>query len=569
MSEMFGRYRIDSVLGEGGMGEVFEAYDTRNERTVALKRLRPGIASSDEYRTRFQRESRAAAGLGSPHVVPIHDVGEIDGRLYIDMRLIRGRDLARTLAATGRLAPARVGVIIGQVADALNSAHEAGLIHRDVKPSNVLLAETGSAQDFAYLVDFGVAKIVDGSGTSLTGTGTALGTMAYMAPEMFMGSATDRRVDVYALACMTHEALTGTPPFTATGPALMYQHLSAEPPRASATQPDLPAAVDDVLLRGMAKDAAARYGTAPEFAAALSKALSTSTAQPTAGSGPVPAQATPPTVSGPSPTTVVGQPVQYASAGGAPPPPYQPGYPIAAPQNAGPAMGHPSGPQGVWPPAPPPGPGLPGGVPGGSGRRRTHPALIVTIAVLAVLVVGLGALYGFSLIGNRSAEPTPSAGPGPTTVAAPTTQAASPNDLVEIPNAPSDIALLRQVFEIGSQCEPVSQAYADSVPLAEMICIDPVNNSSVYYDIWPDVTSARSYFEGVRNGRTSATTDSWAVEGAPQGPFFLGGNTDGKVNCVALYEGKRFSTFIVGPTTADVTSAFGRTASLLVADVPN
>jgi len=184
----FGRYRLIELLGRGGMGEVWRAYDTAIDRVVALKMLLPHYAQDPEFDKRFRREARAAARLDDPHVVPIHDVGEIDGRLYVTMRLINGVDL-QTLLDAGPLETGRAVYVVEQIASALNCAHQAGLVHRDVKPSNILVSE----EDFAYLIDFGIAR---GAGeTKLTATGNVLGTWAYMAPERFSTGVSDARSD--------------------------------------------------------------------------------------------------------------------------------------------------------------------------------------------------------------------------------------------------------------------------------------------------------------------------------------------------------------------------------------
>ncbi|HVH23646.1 MAG TPA: serine/threonine-protein kinase [Pseudonocardia sp.] len=264
MEEHFGPYRLDELIGRGGMGEVYRAFDTVRKRTVALKTLRPALAADPEFQARFRAESELAARLRSAHVIPIHDYGEIDGRLYIDMRLVDGEDMSDRLAANGPLAPAEVVDVLGQIAGALDAAHAAGLVHRDVKPSNVLLSPTDgvSGRDFAYLVDFGIARSTDGTG-ALTGSGPIVGTVDYMAPERFERRSPDHRVDVYALACVMFEALTGTKPFAADSlHGLLYSHLSAPPPRPSVRRPGVSAAFDPVIARGMAKDPDQRYRTA-------------------------------------------------------------------------------------------------------------------------------------------------------------------------------------------------------------------------------------------------------------------------------------------------------------------
>ena len=221
-----GPYRLGPLLGRGGMGEVFQAFDTRRQRTVALKLLPEALSGDQEYRARFRREFLAASPLTSPHVVPIHDFGEVEGRLFIDMRLIEGADLAHRI--DGRpMTPERAVAILLQVCDALGDAHARGVVHRDVKPSNILLTDN----DFAYLVDFGIAAS-GGADTSLTATGTMVGTFGYMAPERFDGASADPRADVYSLGCVLHELLTGLRPFAEHNsmPSLIKAHLVLEAP---------------------------------------------------------------------------------------------------------------------------------------------------------------------------------------------------------------------------------------------------------------------------------------------------------------------------------------------------
>ncbi|MGR6963349.1 DUF6777 domain-containing protein [Geodermatophilus sp. URMC 61] len=270
--ELFGPYELQELLGRGGMGEVHRAHDTVHGRMVALKRLRPEFVADERLRARFLSECRRAAQLTEAHVIPIHDFGEIEGRLYLDMRLVDGEDLGEVLAAQGPMTPARAVAVIGQVAAALDAAHGAGLVHRDVKPSNVLLADDGHGPH-CYLADFGVVAAVGGSRRHTT-AGTTVGTIDYIAPERLLGRPTDHRVDVYSLACLLYETLTGRPPFQADEiPALMYAHLTLEPPRASEAVPDVPASLDEVVARGMAKDPDRRHRSAGELAAAAAAAL--------------------------------------------------------------------------------------------------------------------------------------------------------------------------------------------------------------------------------------------------------------------------------------------------------
>jgi serine/threonine-protein kinase len=263
----FGKYKIARLLGKGGGGVVYEAYDTGKGRTVALKILAEEYSDSATFRTRFQRESQAAAVLQEPHVIPIHDWGEIDGSLYIDMRLVQGETLL-DLIAEGPLEPARAVAIIGQVAAALDAAHAEGLIHRDVKPQNIIVTPA----DFVYLVDFGIAEAK--GDPRLTTAGTQIGTLNYMAPERFSGEVTTSAVDVYSLACVLYESLTGDPPFAGDNlEQLVAAHIAVPPPRPSVANPRVPAALDDVVARGMAKHPDDRYGTAGGLGRAAQRAL--------------------------------------------------------------------------------------------------------------------------------------------------------------------------------------------------------------------------------------------------------------------------------------------------------
>jgi serine/threonine kinase PknH len=274
--ETFGPYRIEQVLGRGGMGEVHRAYDAVHDRFVALKRLSTGYHSDEEYRARFRREARIVARLREPHVIPIHAYGEIDGRLYLDMRLVEGSDLADVIRE-GTVEPARAVRIVEQVASALDAAHADGLVHRDVKPSNILV----TSGDFVYLVDFGIARSVSPSATGLTASGSVVGTLDYMAPERFEGGPVDGRADVYALACVLFTCLTGRPPFTADGTAAqIWAHLNVAPPKASSLNPAVPAALDEVIATGMAKNPADRYATAGAFARAAAEAVTTPAPEP-------------------------------------------------------------------------------------------------------------------------------------------------------------------------------------------------------------------------------------------------------------------------------------------------
>jgi serine/threonine-protein kinase len=251
------------------MGEVYEAEDTRKSRVVALKLVSPQFSDDPMFRARMQREADAAGRLTEPHVVPIHDYGEINGQLYLEMRLIDGADLATVLKRNGPMSPPQAVAIMRQVASALDAAHASGVTHRDVKPENVLI----SGDDFAYLVDFGIARAATDQG--LTQTGMAMGTYKYMAPERFTDNEVTYRSDIYSLACVLDECLTGSPPFRAdTIERLVAAHLMEPAPRPSQLRPGrIPAAMDEVIAKGMAKNPDERYRSAGELANAAQDAL--------------------------------------------------------------------------------------------------------------------------------------------------------------------------------------------------------------------------------------------------------------------------------------------------------
>lgn len=264
----FGQYELLELLGRGGMGEVYRARDTKTDRIVALKVLPAELARDEIYQQRFRREAQAVSGVNDPHVVPIHGYGEIDGRLYLDMRLIEGESLGNLLAQRDTpLGPELGAVVVEQVASALDSAHARGLVHRDVKPTNILISD----REFVYLIDFGLARTAGETG--LTTAGSTLGTLAYMAPERFSGGQSDTRSDIYALTCVLYECLTGKRPYPSD--SLEQQiagHLMSTPPRPSDDDPAL-AAFDDIIATGMAKDPDRRYQTGRALATAVRRAV--------------------------------------------------------------------------------------------------------------------------------------------------------------------------------------------------------------------------------------------------------------------------------------------------------
>ena len=255
-----GGYRIDGLLGRGGMGIVYRARDLALERNVALKLLAPELAEDVHFRERFHRESRLAASLDHPSIVPVYDAGEVAGRLYIAMRLVDGTDLKRLLAEEGPLEPHRALAILGQVADALDTAHERGLVHRDVKPSNVLI----DGREHVYLADFGLSRLVTETGTGI-GDGQTLGTVGYVSPEQIRGDELDGRSDLYSLGCMLYECLAGHPPFTGSDTAVVFAHLQQAPPSLAGPDP--------IIGKALAKDPEERFQSGRELVDNARRAL--------------------------------------------------------------------------------------------------------------------------------------------------------------------------------------------------------------------------------------------------------------------------------------------------------
>jgi serine/threonine protein kinase/DNA-binding beta-propeller fold protein YncE len=368
-------YRLEEQIGQGGMAVVFRAHDDRLDRLVALKILAPGLALDDAFRQRFIRESRAAAAVDDPHIIPVFEAGEAGGVLFIAMRFVRGGDVRTLLETGGPLSPARATEIISQVATALDAAHAHGLVHRDVKPANMLLDVSAGADrpDHVYLSDFGLSK-QSLAPSGLTSTGQFLGTLEYVAPEQIEGGPVDGRADLYALACAAFELLSGEPPFRRDeGLAVIYAQLSEPPPPLTSRRAGLPAGIDQVMAKAMAKSPADRYQSCRDFAAALREVLGLRPLD----SGPVrsPAAERPKTeIAQQAPPPPEARPkTEIAAAQQAPPP--QPGQQPAAPpqQPAAP-------PQQPWPqqeswPEPPPSAGPPTQMAGIPAERPTTPGL--------------------------------------------------------------------------------------------------------------------------------------------------------------------------------------------------
>jgi serine/threonine protein kinase len=257
-----GGYRIEAIAGRGGMGLVYRARQRRPDRIVAIKVIAPELAANPDFRARFEQESATAAEIEHPNVIPVYEVGEDDGLLFIAMRFVQGVDLGGLLRQTGRLAPQRAAHLIVQVADALDAAHARGLVHRDVKPGNILVA----AADHVYLTDFGLTKRASDS-SGMTKTGMFVGTVDYIAPEQVEGRRVDARADVYALGCVTYQALSGTVPFPRDSDiAKIFAHVNDSPPPLR----DIPLPLAAAVLRAMAKRPADRFQSAGDFGRAVS-----------------------------------------------------------------------------------------------------------------------------------------------------------------------------------------------------------------------------------------------------------------------------------------------------------
>jgi serine/threonine-protein kinase len=274
-------YTVESVLGSGAMGVVYVARQRSPERRVALKLITPAFANDEVFRRRFLREATAAAAIEHPHILPVYAAGESNGTLFMAMRLIDGRDLREILRGSAELPLERVERIVGQVGGALDAAHARGLVHRDVKPGNVLVTEQPDAQDadFCYLMDFGVSTWTASSAATITATGQMVGTANYMAPEQIEGGSVDGRTDLYSLGCVLYECLTGSAPFSGrSAPAILYGHLHERAPAPSSLRPGLPSGVDAVIDRALRKAPEERYPSCRELSQDLRAALTGSTA---------------------------------------------------------------------------------------------------------------------------------------------------------------------------------------------------------------------------------------------------------------------------------------------------
>ena len=391
VGEEFAGYRLRAVLGRGGMSVVYQAENPRLGSIVALKVLAPELAANDTFRARFLEESRIAASLNHPNVIPIYDTGSYEGLLYIAMRYVSGTDLRQVLKKRGRIIPSTAVFLLGQAARALDAAHRRGLVHRDVKPGNLLI-ERGSDDDdpdHVYLSDFGITKHAM-SRSGLTSTGQFLGTIDYVAPEQIRGMSVLGLADQYSLGCVMYECLTGRVPFDKDlDTAIIFAHVEESPTMPTVLRPDLPPALDEVFARVLAKQPGDRYGSCREFIQAARVALGDLATEPALTPLPEPGRSPAPEPQAEQ-ARQGGTIVSHRRVPSGPPPPGPPGTPD----------GHRTAPR---PPR----------------RWFARPGWIAALTALVLLAAGAGAwalVSGRSGPGARlggassaSAKPTPSA----------------------------------------------------------------------------------------------------------------------------------------------------------------
>jgi hypothetical protein len=413
VGQEFAGHRIEGVAGRGGMGVVYRATHLALNRQVALKLIAPELSEDEAFRARFKQESMTAASIDHPNVIPIYNAGEEEGRLYITMRLVEGTDLRAMLAERGALEPDLATQLISQVAAALDAAHERGLVHRDVKPANVLIAG-GDGDRRAYLTDFGLTKHA-ASASGLTKTGMFVGTLDYVAPEQAQGKSVDARADIYALGCVLYQALTGRVPYPRDSePAKLWAHMQEPPPSVREADPSAPAHFDEVIKRAMAKDPEERYPSAGDLGRAAIAATQDRTVvggERSVATGEAAPGAGPPTVVPPPPGVPPTAPSPLPTAGGAPPPP---------PPGAGP------------PPPTAPSPYGPGKAPTWqqpAAKRRNW----IPFAGAGVAVLVIGVLLALVLAGGGGEEKKDEPRPGTTPTTPPeTTPSASEQDDIRI-----------------------------------------------------------------------------------------------------------------------------------------
>lgn len=457
----FGPYFLTRLLGRGGMGEVYEARHAANQQVVALKLLSPALSHDAQFRERLQVEAHTAGRFQHPHVVPINDHGEIDGQLFLDMRLVEGTDLSSLIKEQGPLAPVRAVTLVRQIAEALDAAHAAGVVHRDVKPENILV----TPEDFAYLVDFGIADAAAFDGA--TPETSPLGTFRYSAPERFTDAPMDHKVDVYSLACVLYECLTGWSPYRGDNAGMLITaHLMRPTPRPSQLRIGVvPEAFDDVIARGMAKDPRQRYASAGDLGRAAYQVLSGSDQSRVADTLERTQVASPPPVS----HAQAGLPYPGSNGrGGFAQPPVQ-GWPASsAPSNHGWSG------EFAFP------------LPHTARRKRPSRLLLAATAVLVVAVLGGAAFW---LLRPSHSAPIASS---PTTTSSATAAPSPPDTAAQ--------ARLLNIIPVGyppGTCKPIAPP---KKALAKVSCgksSDPDGPQSGTYTLFPDTAAVHFAFNGI------------------------------------------------------------------------
>jgi serine/threonine-protein kinase len=568
-------YRVERLLARGGMGEVYLAQHPFLARWTALKVLRPEYAEDDNFRERFLREANQAAALKHPHIVTIYDAGEFEGHLFLAMEYAPGGDLRQLLQREGRIAPARAAMLIGQVAGALDAAHQRGLVHRDVKPGNILLRPPEPPQQLesASLADFGLARL-DSATRGLTATGQVMGTVSYVAPEVVRGAAAGAPADVYALGCVLAECLLGTPPFARpTDVGVLNAHLSDPPPLVSRVIPGVSPAFDAVIARALAKQPEHRYATCGEMAEDALRAAAAPAPLPGPVPPPVPAplppQPTPPPAPAPGPTMPMPSPYP-----GTPPygtDPTMP-VPVPAPWPGGPPAPQP-GPGGPWgggpgPGAPWPGQGGPGG-PGGPGgyRQRTSSAWLPwAVGAVILLLLGVGAFVLLSGRGSKKPNPDPTASVTTTITTPPTTPFTTP------PTTPfttpfttptssisgfntAERALLSHVPTAWSDTCRSDRGYVGGTGMTAHLTCRPTSTINMFYDQYDSIGNATAQFTSLSRGVPSGACGTTYPA---TGTYSRSGTTAGRITCRTNTGGFK-EILWTNNATAILANAFSRT----------
>jgi len=518
----FAGYQVQGIIGRGGMSVVYQAEHPRLARIVALKVLSVELSEDDRFRERFVRESRLAASLDHPNIIPIYDAGASEGLLFIAMRFVKG-DLKAVIQREGRLKPERLMPVFGQIASALDAAHRLDLVHRDVKPANVLIAFSSGpdGRDHVYLADFGLTKHAT-SRSGITGTGQFVGTVDYMAPEQIEGKQVDGRVDVYALGCIAYECLTGRVPFTRdTDAAVIWAHLKEDPPKVSSVAGNVPPEVDEVIGKAMAKSVDDRYDSCMKLLVALREAMDLDPVRSQRGSvAPPPRRETvlrerpdPVAVQAPGAPSTVYPPAPLSAPAAFAPPPQTPPQEAPASQ-AGVAPSPYEGGSEVSPPTAEPAPPQP--VPGAQvapvvptptqpaspGKEKRRGRVLGLVALVAVLLVG-GAAIAFILPDDTG----PGGGNGQASAGAATEQALAARtsaDLRPVGAFPDTVESLFLVAHIGAD-NIVSWNCRRGSTLEDairgVICTPGDGVSEASYSLFHDGFRMRNYFRDLQDSK--------------------------------------------------------------------